>query len=154
MPLDMTAAFRQVLDATQEEFAKAEVYNKWQPPDGQHSALLIGFVIGEKDGVAWGRLTGTLLEVGNADHDQREVSIGYYTSKFPISLKQDASALAGRKVESNVEAFEILNKAAEDGVMILYTVNRGISKKGNSYVGTSIDEIVPESAGETGEVAT
>lgn len=153
MPLDMTAAFRQVLDATQDEFAKVELYNKWQPPDGQYSVLLTGFANGVSEkGVAWGKMSGSLQAPGNAALDQKEFSPGYYSTEYPISLKQDASALAGRKVDSNVEAFEILAKAADDNVMVLFSVQRGTNKKGKGYVGTQIDEIVPESAGE--QVAT
>lgn len=149
MPLNMDAAFRQILAATQDEFAKVEVYNKWQPPDGTYSVLLTGFENGVSEkGVAWGRLAGSLQAPGNADLDQKEFSPGYYSTQYPISLKQDASALAGRKVNSNVEAFETIAKAADDNLMVLYTVNRGLTKKGKPFVGTQIDDIVPASAGE------
>jgi len=141
----------QVLAATAEEFVNAEVINRWMPPDGTYTVLLINFkqgVAGETNKFAWWRLLGTIIDDANPEVAGKDFTVGYYTSKAYGLVKEAASILADRKVTGNTEIAPVLTESV--GKVVIVEVSTRKSKKDNvEYTNANILRVVLQASGGT-----
>jgi hypothetical protein len=141
------ANFTQLLSDMQQDYAEAEVINRWMPPDGEYTTVLVEF----KDGVsenrqtggryAWMRLTGRVVAEGQEDVNDKEYTVGYYRRTNIGRLKSDAAAVAGRPIPNVQEAYKVLKDAV--GAIITVAVSRRKDNKTKrEFVNTNITGVV------------
>lgn len=140
--MSMSAEMEEVLTSIAEDFASAEVFNQWAPPDGDYTILLYGY----GDGVSarggnktgWWRLDGRLLLTEGNPLNGKEFSI-VYRSTVPGILKTAMAALAGRKINDVRQAEPILGGAVGWIVNIRKSTN---TKDGVDYPRYGILDVV------------
>lgn len=102
----------------------AKVYEDWNPPIGEHTALIYGY----KDGVSkknklWWRLECRMLD-SNPGLVGKEFYIWFNQTAIGI-LKSAASILADRNVEALREAMQTLKDSMGKTISIQTTYNKG-----------------------------
>jgi len=140
----MTSEMEGILAAVSDEFANAEVFNDWRPPDGEYTAVVVGY----SDGIstrggnkyAWWALNGRLLCPGT-ELDEREFTIGPFRSTGLGFLKAAMSVLAGEKVNDVTQAEPILSAAV--GKVINVRVRTTENDRG-TFTNTNILAVVED----------
>ncbi len=149
-----------ILAQVAEEFANAEVYNQWMPPDGTYTALITAYNDGVStkgnNPVAWWKLDGRLLVPGDEELDEKEFTLGFYRSSAVGFLKQAMAVLDGQKVDDIRRAEPILSAAVGYVVTIKKsTTVRSEAKGGGEFPNVTILEVIQTPngglAGGTGE---
>lgn len=149
MPLT-DADFEQIVNEAAQEYSDTEVINRWMPPDGEYTTVLLPLVTGVSDKGGnkawWARLPGMIVAEGNPDLDKKEFNVGFYSPKTLISLKGDVAVLAGEIIADLKQSLSILENAV--GTVISVTVERGTSKAGRKYTGTNITGVISTPTGD------
>ena len=145
MDNEMNAVFDAILGEAAEEFTQAEVYSNWMPPDGDYTVLLTeaknGVKVDENNRFAWVRLTGRILDDHNPELNEKEFSVGYFTTKVPGIMKGAVSILAGKVITNLKEAITILTRS--NGTVVVVNVFTKPSKKNNQeYTNCNIQRVV------------
>lgn len=148
--MSMTSEMESILEQVASEFESAEVFNDWNPPDGEYTTVLTAY----SDGVttrgsnkyAWWALTGRLLCPGNPELDQREFTIGPFRSTGVGFLKAAMAVLAGEKVNDVKQAEPILSGAV--GKVVNVRVRTTENDRG-TFTNTTIREVVPDETPES-----
>ena len=138
----MNQAFQEIAD----EYASAEVFNTWMPPDGTYTVLLSDF----HDGITeppnrfgWARLTGTIVDDTNPEVSGKEFTVGYYTTKAPGVMKGDVAVLNGSKLNDVCASFGVL--ASSVGKVVIVEVFTRLNRKTNqSFTNCRIQSVVEE----------
>ncbi len=143
----MEDAFESIMNEAAEEFANAEVFSDWMPPDGDYTVLLLetkkGAVDKEGQKYGWWRLPGTIIDDTNPELGGKEFTVGYYTTKALGILKGAVSTLAGRTVTALTEVPEILATSA--GRVVIVSVTTAFNKKANrEFTNSRIQKVLPE----------
>jgi len=141
----MTSEMGNILEQVADEFANAEVFNEWKPPDGEYTTLIVAY----SDGVstrgsnkyAWWTLTGRLLCPSDPELDQKEYTIGPYRSSAVGFLKGAMSVLAGEKVNDVKRAEPLLSAAV--GKIVNVRVRTTENERG-TYTNTTITAVVED----------
>ncbi len=141
--------FESILDEVAQEYADAEIINRWMPEDGEYTGVITKYSEGDKvydDGgkMAWARLTVQLIaphDTGEGGIDGKEMSIGYST-KALFSLKGDTAALSGRVINDVRVALKVLQDSL--GTVIGFEIKTTIAKNKQSYKNATITHIVPD----------
>lgn len=120
-----------------QEFADAETFDDWTPPDGPHSALIIGFKDGSGKSGTWMQLRCQCLDP-NPDLTDKEFSIWFRESAPAGILKSAANAISGRKIEDSREAVEIIGKS------VGLTVNLKVTTNEKGFKNIRIIDVVPD----------
>jgi hypothetical protein len=130
----MQDEFADILNQTAQEYAQAEVFDSWMPPDGDYTAFIKEY----KDGVkqeqngkyGWMRLTGQLLEDTNAELNNREFSLAFCTTKAPGVLKGLCKQLTGGQIINDInQARQVLKDAV--GKVVVISVRTKTNPKTN-----------------------
>lgn len=155
--LNIGSEFQNILNDVAEEYANAEVFDNWMPPDGDYTVLLTKLQLNKvQKGDAeylWVRLIGRILLEGDTDLDQREYAVGNYRTTAIFTMKGDVAILnGGRKVNDINESLQVLNQAATENWVVTSTVVRTKSKKdGRIFANSSITEIVDHGTADAAE---
>lgn len=143
--MDLTVDMENIIGNVSEDYANAQVYNSWMPPDGDYTVLLTGLDAGtvtSGDTYMWWRLDGRILSEGS-ELDQEEFTVGFFTTKAPGILKGAVAVLSGRKNTSLKEATPILEAAKDAGTIVEVNVSTRKSKKdGQVYTNARINRLV------------
>ena len=147
--MSMTSEMEGILAAVADEFAQAEVYNDWRPPDGEYTVVVVSY----SDGVstrgnnkyAWWALGGRLLCPGT-ELDEKEFTIGPFRSTGVGFLKAAMSVLAGEKTKDINQAEPILSAAV--GKVVNVRVRTTENDRG-TFTNTSITAVVEDAPTET-----
>lgn len=130
----MDLNFEQLLAEHNQNFAEAEVFDNWMPPDGEYVVSLVKLATGstKKEGgdFVWWRLTGRIEDVQDEKLNGREFSAGYFTSKAFGILKGAVKTLAGKLVHDLGEAHLILEAAI--GKVVRVKIDTGPGKGANA----------------------
>ena len=152
----MSTDMQDVLAEIAEEFAQAEVFNQWMPPDGTYTALITGY----NDGVstkgssryAWWKLDGRLLVEGDPELDGKDFTLGFFRSTALGFLKQAMSVFAGRKIDDVRQAQPILSGAVDCLVTLKKTTTiRSEAKGGGEFPNVTILEVIPQTDSGAGQ---
>lgn len=128
---DLSTEMQSILAELSNDFANAEVFNQWQPDDGNYTVLLCGY----KDGVstkgttktAWWKVDNRIIDPAHPDIDNKEFSVFFRSSAIGF-LKGAVSCIAGRKVDDIRQAANILAEAATKGYVC--TIRVSTTEKG------------------------
>ena len=147
--MSMSTDMQEVLAEIAEEFAQAEVFNQWMPPDGTYTALITAY----NDGVstkgnnryAWWKLDGRLLVEGDQELDGKDFTAGFYRSTAVGFLKQAMSVFAGRKIDDIRQVQPILSGAVDCVVTLKKTTTvRSEAKGGGEFPNVTILEVIQQ----------
>lgn len=144
--------FEQILGEVSKEYAEAEVYDNWMPPDADYTVALGDFKEGvsDKEGgkSVWMRLKGKILDSSNPELDQKEFTAGYYTSKAIFSLKNDVAVLAGAKID-DIQLSRQVIKDAQGWIVTVRVATRESKKTGREYTSSSIINVIDKNVATT-----
>lgn len=140
--MELSQEMQSILEETAEEFANAEAFDDWMPPDGDYTVLLTNAKTDVKaydDGskMLWVRITGRILADHNPEVDQKEFTAGFFSSKAYGILKQAANVLKGSPCTSNTEAIKVLMGCA--GTVVILSVKTKPDRKNNAVMRTNVN---------------
>jgi hypothetical protein len=137
--------YANALASISKEFADAQVFSSWMPPDGDYAVLVTEADTGisKKSGQAdmlWWRLTCQIESEGDPSLHNKTFSIAY-NSLAIFNLKAALAALEGSIIDDVSQASRILQETV--GNTLLVRVTRGQAKKtGKKFIGTDILEVI------------
>jgi hypothetical protein len=142
----MSADMERIVAAKAEEFAAAEIFNEWMPPDGDYTVLLTEYADGvSKKGsneYAWWRLTAR-IQSSDPELDQKDFTIGPFRSSAVGFLKSAMSVLKGEKIDDLRQAEPVLSGAVGWVATVRVTTT---TRDKTEYTNSRIMEVVDKSA--------
>lgn len=154
MDANQVQSFEKLLAEQNKQFADAEVFSSWMPPDGEYIVQVIstgnGVTTDKETSVnhPWWKITGKILvEASNPKLVGATFTVGYYSDKAYGLMKGAACVIAGQQVINGLkEASEVI--LASKGKVLKVKVETRTTKRG-SFTGCSILEVLPGVVQET-----
>lgn len=138
-----------ILTQVAKEFETADVYNQWMPPDGTYTTLLTAYADGVSvkgtNKVAWWKLTGRIVDPSNAELNEKEFTVGFYSTRQVGILKGAMAVLAGRKIDDIRQAEPILHGAVGWVVNVKVRTTEAKDGSGTEYHNANIVGVVQKS---------
>lgn len=144
-----SADFEAILDEVAQEYAEAEIINRWMPPDGQYPVVATAYNEREDtrgtNRILRARLTVQIMAPHDPDGlDSKEFDIQYST-QANFTLKGDVAVLAGKKVDNIRDSLGVLK--ATVGQFLNVNVETTVDKKtGRSYRNARILNVIENKA--------
>lgn len=143
----MDLNFEQLLATHNQDFADAEIFDNWMPPDGEYvvSLLKLSSDSSIKDGVdfMWWRLTGRIEDVQDELLNGKEFSAGYFTSKAYGILKRAVKILNGEIIQNLTEAHLALEAAIGTVIRVKIETRPGKgANAGRDFTNCYIQEVL------------
>ena len=137
---NLSSEMQEVMNQVAQEFASAEVYSQYTPPEGNYTALITGYNDGVSTKgnakVAWWKLDNRIIDPTGSDLDGKEFSV-FFRSNAVGFLKGAMATFAGRKIDDIRQAPDILSGM----VGKIVTIRVKLSKDG--FTNYTYLEIVP-----------
>ncbi len=128
-----------------QEYADAEIFNNWNPPDGKHIVLIVDCKddISKKNNKAWCRLVCRMLDP-DPELRGKEFKIWYNEAKPKFVIENAMVKLAGRKSSDFHELLKVLRTTVGWTIKILVKTNKKGDKSYKNYLILGIVSKAPE----------
>jgi hypothetical protein len=137
-------SFEQILAAQNSEFAQAEVYSTWMPPDGEYvvqvKKVTKGSSTEDAGPMPWWKMTGKILVEQDPKLKGAEFTIGFFNRKKYGMMKGAAQVISGKQVMDNLkEASDVI--LASEGKVLKVKVETRDTKRGK-FTGCDIIQVI------------
>ena len=139
------ANFESILAQQNKEFAEAEVFSTWMPPDGEYVVQVKNATSGstpsDSGPMPWWKMIGTILAETDPKLKGAEFTIGYFSRKAFGIMKGAAQVIGGKQVIASLkEASDIILGAK--GMVLKVKVETRDTKRGK-FTGCNILQVIP-----------